>query len=124
MNREVRIYYPNIALFDGDLPNITDPLMVQQVLSPTVQWQMLHWYHVLSKVENEEDFLTMDLNNSDLPHYNSIISPKPRDFENAEADYAISEWRMFSRDYMNKSAYYFLLKNPATRYSLNVNYAK
>ena len=102
-------------MFSGSLPDITDPLMVQQVLSPTVQWQMLHWYHVLSKVKNEEEFLTMDLNESDLPHYNSILCAKPVDFKEAERDYAISEWRMFSRDYMNESSYYFLLKNPATR---------
>ena len=114
--REARIYFPNIDVFKGSLPDIADPLIIQQLISPTLQWQMLMFNLLETREKTVEEILRLDVSMHDLdPDHNYPPTSKPENFKADEREFTWSRFKLMSRDYMNASLKFLFLHNEPTR---------
>ena len=114
--KTVKIYCPNADIFSWDLPEFKDPLAVQQILSPSLQWQMLVYFNEVAKHLSKSEVLELDCSQGSLDPKMQQATEKPEDFKTLEYNYrGKRNWKLFCRDYMNESVVYIFFKNEPTR---------
>ena len=112
----MKIYCPNAHIFSWDLPEFKDPLSVQQILSPSLQWQMLIYFNEVSKHMSQAELLDVDCSMGSINTRLQNRTEKPAALESLEYNYrGKRNWKLFCRDYMNESVVHIFFKNYPTR---------
>ena len=100
-----------------ELPAFEDPLSVQRILAPSLQWQMLFFYNEIVPYMTHAELLTHDFSTDNLPELHSRTTVKPDRFKSLEWDYrGKRNWKLVCRDFMNEAVEHIFFRNVPTRY--------
>ena len=113
--KRVRIYYPDVRTFSYDLPPINDPMMIQQLLAPDLQWRLLYFHSFVRPTNSTEELCSLDVSRANLPPNHVPIVDKPEAFKQLEKEISATEWRMMSISYISRSCQWVFFENLPTR---------
>lgn len=111
----MRIYYPNIRVFSYDLPLIKDPMMIQQLLAPDIQWRLLYFHSFARPTRSNAELFNLDVSQETLPPNHVPIVEKPEAFIQLVKEIAVTEWRQMSISYISRSCQWIFFENLPTR---------
>ena len=95
---------------------MVDPMVIKQLLSPTLQWQMLMFNLLETEDKTAAEILQLDVSQMDLnPDHNYPPTSKSTEFQKDEREFLWSRFKLMSREYMNESLKFFFFKNESTR---------